>query len=341
MSNAPRSGRNAPPRASSIAIIGGGQIGSRHLQALAHLARPALIYVVDRSPASLATAQSRFQDVRPPDCNVAVSFHTDLAALPGEIDVAIVATNADVRLEVLKRLLATCRVEYFILEKVLFQSAHDIDAAAGLLGPRVARTWVNCPRRMAPAYLELRQALAGSRPLDVRISGAGWGIGCNSIHFLDLIDFLAGRANVLSVTSSRLGPPVPARRHGFIEFTGSLEGYLDHDVRFSLTSYAEGEAPILIHIDSPTLRCIAVEENAQITGQHSRADENWVWRPSSEPFRYQSQLSHLVVNSLLEEGTCGLPTFEESARLHKPFLAAINKHLFGSSADDETKCPIT
>ena len=47
----------------SIAVIGAGEVGSRHLQALALLKRPVKIFVVDPSNESLRIAKERFQQV--------------------------------------------------------------------------------------------------------------------------------------------------------------------------------------------------------------------------------------------------------------------------------------
>lgn len=329
----------------AIGIVGGGQIGSRHLQALAHLGRSATVYLCDPNPASLAIAESRFQDVASPGGEVALSLHQDLSALPGFLDVAIVATSADVRLEVLRHLLEKSQVKYLILEKVLFQSAQDCDEAAQLLSGTATRTWVNCPRRLSAIYSELRAALAevrpGFRPLEVRVTGSAWGIGCNSVHFLDLIRYLAGENGDLALTSSGLSAAFPAKRAGFVEFTGSLAGRVGTGGHFSLTSYPEGNAPVLIHVDSPAVRCVIAEEDGHLAGWRSSASENWQWRPFSSDFPYQSQLSQLIVRSLLDTGTCALPTFEESVRIHKPLLKALNRHHFGGYADNSTRCPIT
>ena len=117
----------------ALAIIGGGQIGSRHLQALAQLDRAAIVHVVDPNPASLATSRSRFEEARPHGSAVDLSMHESFGALPPALDVAIIATSADVRLEVLRQLLEITHVKYLILEKVLFQREREVKEAARLL----------------------------------------------------------------------------------------------------------------------------------------------------------------------------------------------------------------
>ena len=47
----------------NIAIIGCGQIGSRHLQALSLIKEGAIIYLVDNSPESIDISKERFEQV--------------------------------------------------------------------------------------------------------------------------------------------------------------------------------------------------------------------------------------------------------------------------------------
>ncbi len=328
----------------SVVIVGGGQIGSRHLQAMPRLGREASVYVVDPRPESLSTAKTRYGEVASDRSPVSLHLQESLDGLPEFIEVAIIATSADVRLSVLRELLKKSRVKYLILEKVLFQSSSELAEAARLLNTTSTATWVNCPRRLLPAYSELRNTLAGVRPLQVRVSGTNWGIGCNSIHFLDLIQFLSGQQEELSFTSSNLGDAFPAKRTGFIEFTGSLDGRFGSDIVFTLTSFPAGsspvEAPVMVGLDSPGVRCVIVEEGARINGWQSTASQNWEWTPFSCDLLFQSQMTHHVVSSLLDTGKCELPAFEEAARIHAPFLAVLNRHLFGKTGS-ETKCPIT
>jgi ubiquinone/menaquinone biosynthesis C-methylase UbiE len=49
----------------NIAVVGAGQIGSRHLQALSLIDREARLQIVDPSSQSLATAKERFETVNP------------------------------------------------------------------------------------------------------------------------------------------------------------------------------------------------------------------------------------------------------------------------------------
>ncbi len=89
----------------TIAVIGAGQLGSRHLQAIAKIDIPVEVQVIDPSHESLNIAKERFDQI-PLNPNVnRVSFSESLDDVHSEIDVCIVATNSDVRALVIKELL--------------------------------------------------------------------------------------------------------------------------------------------------------------------------------------------------------------------------------------------
>ena len=323
-----------------IAIVGAGQIGSRHLQALAGLDRPALLHIVDPSDASRASAESRWLDVAPIGAATPGS-HRAVTDLPSVLDVAILATGANVRLEALRELLSHATVKYLILEKVLFQSAADFIEAEKLLWASGARVWVNCPRRLSTLYTDLRAALDSPQDAAIHVTGSNWGLGCNAVHFLDLIAYITSAEAELRFREPSLDPPFAAKRPGFIEFTGTMEGCFGPGVRFSLTSWAGGSSPLAIHVESPDLRCFVVEGVGRLDGWMARAADNWEWKPLTRDFPFQSQLTQIVVNSILETGDCGLSSFAESARLHLPLLQTLNTFYLGPEAGPETRCPIT
>src|SRR5690606_30556452 len=106
-----------------------------------------------------------------------------------------------------------------ILEKVLFQRIADFATIARVLDEGRVATWVNCPRRMWPAYRQLRDRLKGEAIASIEMSGAHWDIGCNAIHCIDLIAFLTG-AGALVVDDIRPGDVLPAKRPGMLHIEG-------------------------------------------------------------------------------------------------------------------------
>jgi predicted dehydrogenase len=157
-----------------IAIIGAGQLGSRHLQGLAKSNVEITIEVVEPFESSRQTAKLRFEEM-PYNNNIKrINFFENIQDLSSKLDIVIVATNADVRYEVVKELLEKKDVEYLILEKVLFQKIDDYHKVEKLLKETKTKCWVNHPRRMYPFYKSLKEKLLLCKNINFSVSGGAW-----------------------------------------------------------------------------------------------------------------------------------------------------------------------
>ena len=88
-----------------IAIVGVGEIGSRHLQALSQCDFNSRLYCIDPSIESLERAKNRLNEY-PKNPNIhSIIFEESIDALPSSLDFSIIATCADVRFQVLSDLL--------------------------------------------------------------------------------------------------------------------------------------------------------------------------------------------------------------------------------------------
>ena len=115
---------------------------------------------------------------------------TSIAELETSIDVAIVATNSDIRRITIETLLGRCSVPYLVLEKALFQRLKDYDEVAELLACKGIKAWVNCPRRMLSFYADVKKDFDTAMPISFQVSG-NWAMGCNAIHMIDLFHFIS------------------------------------------------------------------------------------------------------------------------------------------------------
>lgn len=319
----------------AVAVIGTGQLGSRHLQSLARLANPPRALAVEPVAACAAAARTRLEEAG----SLRAEFFTSVAALPPDLDVAVVATTSDVRETVVAELLETKRPRFLILEKFLFQRADAYERIGALLRGTGARAWVNCPRRLWPFYRALKPRLKAGEPLDYHVSGSQLGIGSNAIHPLDHLAFLSSDAD-FSVATQGLDPDARAsKRPGFVEFTGTLAARGRNGSSLTMRSFNEAGIPPLITLTSPSLR--AVIREAEGRAWIAEASAGWKWNEESFAIPFQSELTASVVADLLERGDCGLTPYEESARLHLPLLAAFLGHLGAGNGRPPEVCPIT
>jgi predicted dehydrogenase len=322
-----------------IAIVGAGNLGSRHLQALAKINFPAKLQVVDPSSESLRIAEERFYQVQTNNNVKSIDFLTTIDRLFPSLDLCFIATNADVRYKVLQELLSQKRVKYLILEKVLFQSKTELKNGLKLIQANKAIAWVNCTRRIFPIYQEIRGLFPNNVKVNYQFSGGDWGIACNGIHFLDHITWLTND-KLQNLDISDLDDVVhPSKRQGNIELTGTLSGQLLNGSRVTLTSTKEPNLPLILKIQSDDLN-VEVNETLGEASFFSGEDD---WKIKSQKFNMplQSVLITQVVNKLIMSGLCDLTPIEESCGVHEIFLSAIKEHLEKVTNSKYERCPIT
>lgn len=319
-----------------IAVIGAGQLGSRHLQGLVRLGSLCEIHVVDPSAASLDVARQRAAEV-PEAGRHALHFHQRIEMLPDSLDHAVIATAADVRLAVLESLLWGRTVHNLLLEKVLFQRLADYDAAAALLQRAGSRAWVNCPRRAYPIYETLRGFFADDPLQHVDVRGGAWGLGCNSIHFIDLVALLTGGTPHALSTQLLDAELIDSKRAGFKEFTGTLLGRCG-DAGFSLTALRGSQAPLLLTLRGGSRSCI-VDESAGRAFLCDPRDGGWRSLDFKAPLL--SEIVTSVTQRILQEGTSALTPYAQSADYHMPLLQALGAHASRQLSAPDDICPIT
>jgi len=327
-----------------LLIIGAGQIGSRHLQSLAKLQRSSDIYVIDPSINALQLAKERYNEVintvLTPN-NHTTCFSTDYENIPAEIDVAIIATTSNHRLEAIKILLKKTHPENIILEKIVFQDPRDFIVAQNMFETAKSSVWVNCPRRFWRGYQQVREEFKTSSAQQnlMLITGSKWGLCCNSIHFLDLYSFITGNSD-LKLYSDQLDKKIlSAQRNGFIELSGILHGNDSLGGQFLIKDYERGNIPLIAYFENKDIRCYVDETQGMVN--LSKSINNWHWEKIPLQPLLQSELTHLYVDQILETETCTLPTFKDSWKIHTPLLEAFITHINKVTNTEHSACPIT
>jgi hypothetical protein len=324
---------------SCITIIGAGQIGSRHLQALCHLENSTRIDLVDPSDESLQTARNHYEEVASPSKQVIELYcHSRLDDLPDTLDMVIIATNSIVREKVLKQIVEMRHVKNLILEKVLFQRIEQYMKVESLLNESSIPTWVNCWMRTTNLYKKVKSLLNHEEKILMKIEGPLWGMGCNSIHFLDLFSYLTNTEDFKFTKNELENKVLESKRDGFKEFSGRLAGQSSHGHTLELICHKTGR-------DATTVEIINGSKSFQISGLLG----NVILKTSIKNefceeetyLPYQSQLTHIWVNHILEKGSCDLPTYEKSMPLHLELVQVLINHFQKITWKEIDACPIT
>lgn len=323
----------------NIAIIGSGQLGSRHLQALAASGIENAILVSDPSEESLKIALQRYHEVSN-DHSPQVVTCTGIHQLPQQLYMVVVATGSTVRRNVIEQLLGHAKVEFLVLEKFLFPSLEDYDVIGQLLNDHAVKTYVNTPRRMFDYFQELKGKL--KTPFDMHLSGTGWGLACNVVHYMDIMSFLAGDNGISKIDFISDGNLYDSKRPGYAEFCGTVR-VVDHQGNTgTFTCYADGDRPLLMTISDKSRNYVIKEtDKASIT---ELSVENGVLIEAIEDIAVprQSQLTHLLLEDFIQRGTCILPEYSLSASLHLQVLHCfLDEYRHLKNDQSLTSCPIT
>lgn len=315
----------------NAAIIGAGQLGSRHLQGLKTSSLPMEIWVIDNNNDSQKIAEERYHAVEAVSLKDA-HFINDICKLPKELDFVVVATGSKPRAAIVKSLLSHCTVKNLILEKVLFPRLSEYDEIANLLKAKGVKCWVNCPRRMFGYFQDVRGMLDASKPVTMINGGKDWGLCCNAMHMIDIFMYLTDEDKFTLDTTRLIPEIIESKRNGYIEINGVLDATTPGGNRLTLicTSDFDGEPTLTIENDDKRINIFESKGIMNINEETTHFH-----------LPYQSEMTGLLADMILKTGFCPLTTYEKSATYHKIFIKAILDYYNKVQGTESDLCPIT
>ena len=291
-----------------VAIIGMGQIGSRHLQGLIKCNIPLEIFAIDPNQKSLILSENRMKEVSLPSNIHHVNFLNSYDSLAGEhIDLVILSTSSEGRANLISKLSKQNDIRYWVLEKVLAQSRYELAKILNLL-KNSSGAWVNTPRRTMNWYKEIVKTCPKDSIVDCIVTGEEWGLACNAVHFLDLVNWLSG-AQVERIQTENLAPKWhQSKRRGYWEIFGSLKARYSNGSTLTLNCMPQKEE-FKISIKSNNYKCVIKEQE----GIASKNDGTSI----RGKLDYQSEMTGRLSETILKKGKCELPDLETSIIYHK------------------------
>lgn len=311
-----------------VLIAGAGQLGSRYLQGLSKCAESMDIYVFDPSLESLVRARARWDEMQS-DVAHEVQYLHSLTALPHSIDLAIVATTADVRAAVVTEIVSYTDVTYWLLEKVLAQNVDQIGILQKILHGK--SVWVNTPMYLWSLYRELRKNYPTDTTIGAVFTGFR-GLACNAIHYIDFVSRWSGESVVQIDVLGLKSEWYRGKRLGFYEVDGEISIVFNGGSKLKLISESDNlKYKAYLEIEKDKWEIFESEGVA-------RSANGRIVRGNVE---FQSQLTAPLVNEIFKTASCGLPTLAESAHQHNPFLSALLEHWNQNMPNSVNKLPIT
>ena len=317
----------------NIVIIGVGALGKRHLQSILNSKLELDIYCYDINEQALDNFE--WENIYN---NKKLTMVTSFYDLPKTVDFALFAMTANGRREMFDQLIEHCTVKNILFEKVLFQKVKDYEHVDQKLKELNIHAWVNCARRQMDSYQELRERLKAAKEMRISISGGEWGMACNSIHEIDLVEFLSGSNETIIDKLSLLPEMVDSKRKGFKEVYGSIVGHSGKCKSFYINCMKGSDVPSMVTVSTDIGQYVIIESKQKLISLLKEDGYDINERDFVMP--YQSQMTQYVMEDILLTGESRLARFDVSSRLHLVFIEPLIK-FFKENGWENESCPIT
>ncbi len=320
-------------------IIGCGELGSRFLQAAVSQDHISQIDIVEPGDQARETAKKRMLETGRDLSTLIVNWYTDIHSCPSSGGMAVIATQSDVRLAVFEKALAA-GYRYFLIEKIVTQSAGDYQQMLALAQKHDAKVWVNCKTRNYPVWQYIKSRISPSEKLVYHSIGGNHGLCTNGLHTIDLFVFLTEAAKV-HITECRLDPKLYLTKRAKYDVSGQIQ--IENDINKStlLLNYEAG------HQQMPT-EILMTENYRWVIDNSSRQafESSVIEKTPLTPIPFEGDVSVSVmskkfISDILLNKNCELPTLQDCWLAHKTVFEAtlplFNQLL--NKTDDY--CPIT
>lgn len=321
-----------------VLIIGCGQLGSRHLQAVASLPQVYEIEVVDPRSVSLLLGQQRLNEISGLQSHIQFRWLADLQDVSHGGDLCIVATQAEGRRALVEQV-AAMGYRQFLLEKIVTQSVAEYDQLLTFAKSHQLSIWVNCKSRAHPIWKHVKEKLEPEEPLIYTSIGGNHGLANNGVHVADLFVFFTSAERIKSM-GGWIDPVAHPTKRGQFDLTGSLHGYSSNGSSFIL-SYAQD------HVGSP-IDMIITRQYRWVVDQMKRqafeATEKEGGALQAIPFEGDltvSNLTKIFAADILRSGRCELPTLAECYPAHQFILSELLPSFNRLLGKDDDRCPVT
>lgn len=309
-----------------ILIIGLGRVGVRHLEGVMKLNTLSQIDCVEIDPQKIKNALSLIAI----DKKIKINFYKNFDFIEKNYEFLILATTADIRLDILKIIIKKSKIKFIIFEKVLAQSQEHLSQFI-TLSNNFKKSWVNTPMGQTELYKKLKEIINISSVKEVTFSNFR-GLACNAIH---LIDFLSSWKNMLpiKINSKDLNRNwFRAERSGFYDIYGKLEIFYKDKTKLTLVS---PNKPDVYHCK------VLTDKNVWTLVEK----ENSFFSDNGEKYygkvNFQSEMTNIIIEEIQNTGNCNLPTLEWSIKCHAILIESLLEHWNLCNLSNDKIIPIT
>jgi len=319
-----------------ILLVGCGNVGSRHLQALVKIPFPVNIDIIEPNASSKKLGLSRLEEISYNKKTKIISWHTSYTSKILNTDLVIVATLSNNRADLLIKLIKNGH-KRILSEKILCQSKSEYEKIIKTCENKQAKIWVNTNPRCFNSYIKLKKLLSKNTPINLTIhSNPELGLGTNIIHYLDLFSWMNDDYDI-TLDGTLLNKLLPNKRgKDFVEFSGTVTGHLKNNAIFVMSFLEQYPNNTLVKL-SNNLDDFCIDE----TNQRMFHVKNYNSKLNKFSFEHASTLTTSFTIDILKNDCCKLPILLESYRSHLEIFRIFNNHINKITKKKVKLCPIT
>jgi hypothetical protein len=300
-----------------IALIGLGNLGKHYMSGLAKVKFKTDFFLIDSSTSNLNNAKKHWLNVCK-EKNIP-TFGKKLDILPKYIDLVIIATTAESRLQIIESLVNLKKINYWIIEKPITVDIKSLNKIYKYL--KNQKVYINISRVYSKNYLKIKKQILLKKNLKLKADGCRWNLASNSIHFVYLYFWLTNSSVkkdlnfILDVHAN-----YETKRKGFFDFFGSLKVMINNKEIIFLNNQLikkNVKANLVTEIENSKTKWKINENNNKlyVNGKYDSIDNGF----------YQSLITTKIVTSLILQNKIELPTFCQLYSLQKKLINIFKK----------------
>lgn len=319
-----------------ILLVGCGNVGSRHLQALAKIPFSLKIDIIEPNPSSKKLGLSRLDEISYNKKTKIISWYNHYTSEIINSDLVIISTLAKNRVNLLIKLIKNGH-KRILCEKYVCQSKNQYEKIIKISKTNKVKIWVNTNPRSFNSYVKLKKILSQNKPINLTVySNSQLGLGTNIIHYLDLFCWMNDDCNV-RLNGSFLNKLLPNKRgNDFVEFSGTVIGHLKNNALFVI-SFEDCYSKTALVKFSNIINEFCIDE----TNQKMIKIKNYTSKIENFSFEHASTMTKLFAIDILQNDCCTLPTITESYIPHLEIFRIFNHYINNNSKRNVKLCPIT
>lgn len=203
-----------------LIIIGLGNIGKRHLQAISNLnfLEEVLCYDINAKSLDLVPSFCEENDVRVKNLKLISDLDKILKSISKET-IVIISTTAKGREKILAESINR-QPRAILAEKPLCQKVSDYENIMTLAGTKKVPVYINFVRHQYDFCYEIHKLMKDSKEKSFNAFFSG-GMACVGIHMLEMMTWLLN-VNSYRILTSRKSEVYETKRKGYCDFSGEM-----------------------------------------------------------------------------------------------------------------------